>query len=319
MTDLTLRHGDFTGVDATAMAALTRLTRGVESAAYPNVPEPVHQVLHLRDQLQSLHGRLGAELQNTAPLPSRLIEDINAGTDPLEALLAVLDHDSLRERAGTAAHIIELALTNWSRLAPRTIQDSLPVLLGGLRERLEAVVDGLRSAYATAGDLDVDNPDPLVVAKSSPQEQAALVTIATATEEYQLIRQAQRDALVASALPIPGSNRNIVGWTWKDVFVTGIHEVKAPDRNGLPGVGLPTRAAIRAVVTRNDLWLPDPDDLAKAFQRMESAWGGEIRTAAIADAQRAAEREAQSQAPFPAPTDQELHNIRILDAFSKNS
>lgn len=276
---------------------------------YPRVPASVRSAVGARQTLEEAQRAVFAGTQSTAQLADQLLATLRDGGSLHDAIAAAVDGDSARERAGVAAGIIRVAIQGSDRFLRATITDALPEILAGLRPLLEETVDQLRTAYTDAGDLDIHQPDPLLVAKASTKQQRALVTIAEQTRHYRRIRRTQTNALRASSLPIPGYDPHRI-WNWDDLFATGIHEVSDPDPRGLPGKDRAPRWAVHAVVTRQDVWLPDPDELTDAYDRLQSV-----------KAEWARQSAAPAPEPEPAPTYSALsvHDINVLDAASRNT
>lgn len=282
---------------------------------YPVVPDSLTKALGLRTTLAETQARLWDGIQAPSELPKVLLNGLTAGDDMATVLDHVLDAHRAREHAETASRYLALATEQSERHLRRAIEAALPELMDGLRAHLEHVVNTLRAAYADAGELDIHQPDPMLVAEATERQRAALVTIAKSTKSYRKIRRLQRDALVASTMRIPGNHRHRDKWSWRDVFATGVHEVSSPGRYGLPGDGSPARLAVRAVVTRSDVWLPSPDDLTDAYDRMVSAIESEDREAARA----AAAQRSEAAAATPVSPGLNRGTVAYLDAVSNNN
>jgi hypothetical protein len=284
--------------------------RDLRAGRYPAVPETVAAAVAARDNLEKARQAVYSGSRDTDALADQLLAALRDGDDLAAALGAAVDGDLDRQRRDAAFGIIRIALARSDRFLRDTITDALPEIFAGLRPVFEKNVDQLRKAYADAGDLDIHQPDPLLVAQATAKQQRALITIAEETRTYRRIRTAQTNALRASSLPVPGYHPHRVTWTWDGFFETGLHEVSDPDPRGLPGKDDAPRRAVHAVVTRQDVWLPDPDELAEAFDRLEAV---------------KAEWALQSAAPEPpaqdAPTYSALasSSIAFLDATSRNN
>ncbi|GAB3253219.1 hypothetical protein GCM10027425_12330 [Alteromonas gracilis] len=272
-TTLTADHefdeADNRGALTAVSNATGRFRADVRSGRYPVVPDAVTAAIGAGDTLRDLHRDLfdgTAEGDQACGLLDRLI----SGHDPREALDQAVDAVLSTERRDRAAKILDQAKPGLDRFLRDTITENLPEMLAGLRTQLDETVAVLRTAYTDVGDLDVHEPDPMLVAKASAKQRAALVTIAESTRVYTRIRNAQRDLLAASSAPVPGDNPWRAYWSWKDVFKAGVHEVASPNLMGLPGDGQPRRRAVRAVVQREDVWLPDLEQISEAWDRLEA-------------------------------------------------
>lgn len=256
-------------VDFPSAQPLAGFRAGVRRGAYPVVPDSVTAALSVADRVEQLQRELRAGMVETNALERSLEQRLLAGEPAEETLFAIADAELDNERRGRAVQRLGTLEPRLRDATRSVIREALPEILGGLRAELDDVVTTLRKAYADAGDLDVHQPDPMLVAQAGDAQRAAVVTIAEASQRYRRLRRAQRDALAASDLPVPGDSPWRASWGWSHVFETGVHEVSAPNLTGLPGAGLPKRAAVRAVVERRDVWLPGPDELADAFERLE--------------------------------------------------
>lgn len=250
---------------------------------YPSVPDSLTAAHALRQRLEEKQMGLFAGLTPGSEAVHGLVTSMLDGRDLDDALDHAVDQELERRRRDIAHNYLRHAIDQTGNVLRDTIRDALPQLFAGLRPMLTETIETLRSAYKAAGDLDILQPDPLLVAQAPPEQQQALVTIAEQTRAYRRIRSLQRNALVASSLPIPGYKPTRVTWSWKDVIATGLLEVSAPGRQGLPGAGQAWRYAVREVVTRNDVWLPDPDQLTEAYDRRAAIIQAEDREAAQRD------------------------------------
>lgn len=235
----------------------------VTENAYPVLPEELHTLLDVREAIFT------RQMTGAPGIPARGEEmDIFAralldGRTVDEALDTVADIHQARDRAQGIDFFLNLAMQGWDRRISNTLTRSLPEVLTGLRAPLTETVDALRQAYAAAGNLDIDRPDPMDVAKATPKQQQALVDVAELTKRYRTIRRHQRIALEASASGVPGE----LG-TWEALYSTHIHELKTPDMGEIPPPDTRPRLAVRAVVTRNDVWIPTPDEQAEALKAL---------------------------------------------------
>lgn len=290
---------------------------GLRADRYPVVPTAVTAALDARETLTELHRHLFDGVPRPAELTDGLLHALTTGQPAQDALDAAVDAHMDRERRNAAANLLRWASDGAEKHLRDTVRDALPEMLAGLRDQLEQSAEALRKAYRAAGDLDINQPDPLLVAQATKAQQDALVTIAEETRKYRRIRTAQRDALAASSLPVPGDNPWRSRWSWRDLFATGVHEVQHPGTYGLPGEGRAPRLAVQAVVTRADMWLPDPDQMADAYEQLQSVVTLEANQRSADDEPRAS---AAAAAAGPQPvTDVDRHNFAVLDAHSKNS
>ncbi|NPC96610.1 hypothetical protein [Nocardioides sp. zg-DK7169] len=281
----------------------------IRAGRYPVIPEQLRAALNARETLETALQNLYASAPARGGEAQQLLAALRNGGELEEALSAAVDTSLEHDRRDIAARILQRAQESAEDHLPQAITNALPEIFAGLRARLDEVAGILRQAYADAGDLDIHAPDPLVVAQATSKQQKALVTIAHQTREYRLIRNGQRDALASSSLRIPGDSDFRVGYRWQDFFETGLHEVSAPGPGGLPGKGMPARKAVRAVVSREDLWLPDPEDMYAAYERLQSTL--------------AAEKEAAAAAALDGPTEPQMGTwdpgtAAFLDAGARN-
>lgn len=244
---------------------------GVRAGRYPVIPDAVASALSARDELEAMRPSLYAGAPPRSALAESLLNAVVAGSPPQAALDAAVDAHIDLDRRDIAAGLLQQAMAGTENVLRSTITTGLPEILGGLRIQLDDAVESLRAAYRAVDDLDVHQPDPMLVAQASKAQRDALVSIAEGTKRYHRIRSAQRDALTASSLPVPGDNVWRAGYGWKDFFATGLHEVSAPAGGGMPGRGLAPRLAVRAVAMRPDVWLPDPDEMVDAYDRLQLA------------------------------------------------
>lgn len=292
---------DTTEDRTTAVLPSAGFRAGIRRGVYPVVPDAVQAALGARERLESLLQTLYADAPRRADLGGQLLGELTAGTDPDQALAAAVDAQVDLDRRDAAAGIIQGAQRGAENHLRATIGARLPEILAGLRAQLEEVVTTLRKAYADAGTLDVHAPDPMEVAQATKKQRDALVIVAEQTKLYRRIRLAQRDALVASDLRVPGDDGLRIT-SWREFFATGLHEVSAPGGYGLPGADAAPRNAVRAVVERPDVWLPDPDAMAEAYEQLQivlHAQAAEVREAA---ARRAAKLAEDSRLGRPAPS-----------------
>lgn len=243
---------------------------GVRAGRYPNIPAEVTAALAAGETLEQMQQQLFQDTPDPGKLLRDLVERLVSGDSPREALDTAVDALFDAERRKHADGLLRTATPMVEAAQRDAISAGLPAILAGLRKELDATIKALRKAYADAGDLDIHQPDPMLVAQATDKQRAALVAVAEGTRAYRLIRLAQRDALTASSLRIPGDNPNRVSWRWADLFEMGLHEVSDPGLLGMPGQGQPKRLAVRAVVERDDVWLPDPEEIGEAYDRLEA-------------------------------------------------
>lgn len=271
MTQTTITHSYDDEDQRNLIAPAAAFRAGIRAGRYPTVPGAVQAALDARENLERGRTQLYTDLPERAALPARLLTAVVAGEPVEDALRSAVEIHLEHDRRSYADSLLRLAAEQSETALRDTIAEAMPGILAGLRVQLEETAETLRAAYRDVGALDVHQPDPLEVAQATKKQQTALVTIAEGTRRYRRIRLAQRDALTASSLPIPGYHDRRASYGWKDVFATGVHEVKTPGTGGLPGAGQAPRSATRTVVTRDDLWLPDPDDLTAAYHATEHA------------------------------------------------
>lgn len=278
---------DRTAYDDLVGTAVPNFTRRAVGGQYPDLPGSLRHAVEAGGKLKERTRALAADIPDEPTLAARILFDLAEGHPIDEALATAVDAHLSRQRLDAEFNLLRLATSGAERMLRDSIRDHLPALMAGLRTRLDPCVAKLRTAYADLGSLDPHQTDPMEVAQATDKQRNALTTVAEQTREYRRIRGAQRDALVASSLPPIGSDPHRI-WGWRDFFDTGIHELKAPGIEGHPGAGLPVRHAVRATVTRPDVWLPDPDQMEAALGDMQSAHTAARREETQAQTARAA-------------------------------
>lgn len=278
---------DRTTYDDVDGKAVLNFTRRAVAGDYPDLPNGLRHAVEAGGKIKDRTRALAADIPDEPTLAARILFDLAEGRPIDDALTAAVDAHLSRQRIEAEFNLLRLASSGAERMLRDTIRDHLPALMAVLRTRLDPCVAKLRIAYTALGDLDPHQPDPLDVAQATDKQRKALTTVAEQTREYRRIRGAQRDALAASSLPPIGSDPHRI-WSWRELFNTAIHELKAPGIEGHPGAGLPIRHAVRAAVTRPDVWLPDPDQMQAALEDMQSAHAATRREEAQALAARAA-------------------------------
>lgn len=240
----------------------------VRAGHYPVVPESVRHALAASDRIFTLRMELSAPSTTPGQFVQQATDELLAGKDLADFVRRASDAWLSADRRTAASQALVWVENSIQAQAKKVVADALPALLGGLRPELEDSVKQLLSAYAVLGDVDLDNPDAdVLLAMTKKTEKDAWGTVREQTQRYRRIRNCQRAALLASSIsPIgrtPYSDRH----TWEKVHDSGILDVSAPGTDGLPGRDLGKRGAVRAVVTRRDVWLPDVADATDAWHR----------------------------------------------------
>lgn len=264
------------------------LRRCLAADVFPTVPTAVTIAAGAKDRLDELQ-RAHRNSVTTQQVTSKAVADLLAGReidpDVFDAHLldAARRHDvdgARMQIAGTMSRQVEAGW--WAAVA-----DGLPALLGGLRDQLKELLTDAHRVCTALGDLDQDNP--AAVAAATDQQRTALQEAAPLVARYERLRIAQQAAIVVGGGKAPGYNSHLVQQpTWGDVFDRQVHELADVPTQGAIPAGLSGLARLRLLVQRDDLWLPEAEQLREAHAELLQA---EAEARQAAEEAKRAERE----------------------------
>lgn len=286
-----------------------------DADTYANLPERLQRALTARDKLseteQGLWKGVDNPTGNGARTAAKILDSLADGADVREALdQADADHLD-RERRGRDQRLLEIARSHSTGHLSRCISEALPELLAQLRAELDPVIASLRECYAVLDGLPVDDADPVDVANASSAQRKALSEVEDLTRTYTRIRERQKTLLIASGRGAPGTT-STQGRTWDQAFELGLHELSRPTLAGSPANGRKRRTAVQAVVTREDVCLPDVDAMHETYDALHG--GRQLpKSAVIVD-----KRTKLGETETPAQPSLTETNIHALDALTVN-
>lgn len=249
-------------------AMLARLRAG----AFPVVPPELATAVDvLRRAVELEHEVMSAPPEESlGQFCRRVADDLLVGRPyPKDFAARAILASQAADRAAAVSLAAATVRTGLMDRFPAIVTAALPGLLAGLGAELDGLMSELRTADEAIGDLN--GTDPEAVAAATGAQRAAFLALGGLRRRYNTVRLAQRTALLASSVTVPGRTPWTVdadhGWG-RVVFAVGVHEFSDVRGFGsLPG-DVRSVEQLRALVAREDVWMPSVEELTAAWHEL---------------------------------------------------
>lgn len=253
-----------------AMIGRHPLSRFVRRDEYPVCPQALRDMATAEDALIAEAERLMTAPRQTFVDYIRHVTDALASGKPLpeDFTRIAADTVSQQEKADLKLMAVRSAQEAISSRWPKVAREHADEMLLGLRAELDELLAETRATARTLGSLDPTDSE--AVAAATPDQHAALLRLKELRPRYRQLRTLQQQ-LVEAIQPRPWNREDgydVSNYSWRRFWETRVHEFSEIPKQGAPHTDSRSVLWYRALLHRDDVWLPTMPELRAAWEQI---------------------------------------------------